>query len=158
MRTIREQLSRRAKDHPSLQAFADVAHAAYLALRGEHTAAIAAFERIIDALQALEPGADVARVSRFVAYAQALNAVGEHARAKRYLTESLARAGADVTRLVAHYLEPQRQLALAEAGLGNHAEAVRMLDALLTQIRRARSAAVDRAAAQGARRGRAVDE
>ena len=35
--------------------------------------------------------------------------------------------------MVVHYLEPQRQLALAEAGLGNHAEAVRMLDALLAE-------------------------
>jgi tetratricopeptide (TPR) repeat protein len=131
VRTIREQLSRRAKEHPSLQSFADVAHASYLTLRGDHTAAVAAFERIIDRCGALGPTLSWPTFRACVAYAQALNAVGEHARAKRYLTESLERAGSDVTRLVVHYLEPQRQLALAEAGLGNHAEAVRMLDALL---------------------------
>ena len=48
VRTIREQLSRRAKEYRSLQSFADVAHASYLTLRGDHTVAIAAFERIID--------------------------------------------------------------------------------------------------------------
>jgi tetratricopeptide (TPR) repeat protein len=130
-RTIHEQLSRRAKEHRSLQSFADVAHAAYLTLRGDHTAAIAAFERIIDHCGTLSPALSWPTFRASVAYAQALNAVGEHARAKRYLTESLERAGADVTRLVMYYLEPQRQLALAEAGLGNHAEAVRLLDALL---------------------------
>ena len=133
VRTIREQLSRRAKEHPSLQSFADVAHATYLTLRGDHAVAIATFERIIDRCRTLSPALSWPTFRGCVAYAQALNAVGEHARAKRYLTESLERAGADVTRLVVHYLEPQRQLALAEAGLGNHAEAVRMLDALLSK-------------------------
>ena len=131
VRTIREQLSRRAKEHPSLQSYADVAHATYLTLRGDYTAAIAAFERIIDRCRTLAPALSWPTFRACVAYAQALNAVGEHARAKSYLTESLERAGSDVNRLVMHYLEPQRQLALAEVGLGNHAEAVRMLDALL---------------------------
>ena len=36
-----------------------------------------------------------------------------------------ARRHQDVERLVVHYFEPQRQLALAEAGLGNYDEAVR---------------------------------
>jgi tetratricopeptide (TPR) repeat protein len=131
VRTIREQLTRRAKDHPSLQAFADVAHATYLTLRGEHSAAIAAFERMHDKFRVVEPALTWPAFRAGFAFAQALNAVGEHARAKRYASESLSRAGADAGRVVGHYLEPHRQLALAEAGLGNHAEAVRILDDLL---------------------------
>jgi hypothetical protein len=131
VRTIREQLTRRAKDHPSLQAFADVAHATYMALRGEHHAAIASFERMHEKLRQGDPAVTWPAFRASFALAQALNAVGEHARAKRYASESLSRAGADAGRVVGHYLEPKRQLALAEAGLGNHAEAVRMLDDLL---------------------------
>jgi hypothetical protein len=131
VRTIREQLSRRAKDHPSLQAFADIAHASYLALRGEHTAAIAAFERFHDRLRAQDPRTAWPAFRASFAFASALNSVGEHERAKRYATENLARAGADVGRVVGHYAEPQRQLALAEAGLGRHEAALQILDALL---------------------------
>jgi hypothetical protein len=133
VRTIREQLSRRSKDHPSLQAFADVAHCTYLAMRGEHVAAIAAFESFHEKLGALEPALTWPAFRASFAFAGVLNAMGEHERAKRYATESLARAGADVERVVGHYLEPQRQLALAEAGLGHHAQAVSRLDALLSK-------------------------
>jgi hypothetical protein len=45
----------------------------------------------------------------------------------------LTRAGSQVQRVVGHYLEPQRQLALAEAGLGHHAAAAAALDALLSR-------------------------
>jgi tRNA A-37 threonylcarbamoyl transferase component Bud32 len=131
VRTIREQVSRRAKDHASLQPYADVAHATYLTLRGQHSAAIAAFERLSERLRIQDPALRWPVYRACFAYAEALNIVGEHVRAKRYASESLALAGKDVGRVVAHYLEPQRQLALAEAGLGNHAEAVRMLDGLL---------------------------
>ncbi len=133
VRTIREQLSRRAKDHPSLQSFADIAHASYLTLRGDHVVAIAAFERIIDRCRSMDPSLSWSTFRACIAYAHALNAIGQHERAKSYVTEALERAGADVPRLVVHYLEPQRQLALAEAGLGNHAEAVRILDSLLAE-------------------------
>jgi hypothetical protein len=131
VRTIREQLARRAKDHPSLQAFADVAHCSYLAMRGEHVAAIAAFENLHERLRTLEPALAWPALRASFAFASALNAAGEHARAKQYTCEILERAGKDVASVVGHYLEPQRQLALAEAGLGNHAEAVAILDGLL---------------------------
>ena len=136
VRTIREQLSRRAKDHPSLQAFADVAHCAYLAMRGDHKAAIEGFERLHEGLRAQDPELGWPAFRASFAFANALNAAGQHERAKCYATESLARAGADVAQVVGHYLEPQRQLALAEAGLGNHAQATAMLDDLLERSAR----------------------
>ncbi|HMI91777.1 MAG TPA: hypothetical protein VK509_10465, partial [Polyangiales bacterium] len=117
---------------PSLQVFADVAHASYLALRGEHVAAIAAYDQIYAGLRELDADTAWPAFRACFACAHALNALGDHARAKQLVTEILARAGADeVSRVVAHYLEPQRQLALAEAGLGNHAQAIELLDGLL---------------------------
>ena len=131
VRTIREQLTRRANDHPSLRVFADVAHCSYLTLRGEHRAAIAAFERLHEQLGELEPELAWPAFRASFALAAALNAAGEHERAKNYATESLRRAGADVERVVAHYLEPQRQLALAEAGRRERERARQQHDCLL---------------------------
>jgi hypothetical protein len=132
-RTIREQLARRAKDHPSLQAYAEIAHLNYLALRGEHAAAISGFERLHAQLATLDPALTWPAFRASFVFASALNAVGDHAGAKRYASESLRRAGTkDAERVVVHYFEPQRQLALAEAGLGNHDEAVRILDGMLS--------------------------
>ena len=102
-------------------------------MRGEHAAAIAAFERLHAELAKRDPALAWPAFRASFAFASALNAVGDHARAKRYAQrEPAARRRQDVERVVVHYLEPQRQLALAEAGLGNHDEAVRMLDGLLS--------------------------
>jgi hypothetical protein len=51
VRAIREQLARRSKDHASLQVSADVTDATHAMLLGEHTAAIALYERILDELK-----------------------------------------------------------------------------------------------------------
>jgi hypothetical protein len=104
-----------------------------LTLRGDHAAAIAAFEAILERCRSVEPSLSWPTFRACAAYAQALNAVGQHERAKRHATETITRGGADVQRFVVHYLEPQRQLALAEAGLGHHSEATRILDELLAE-------------------------
>jgi hypothetical protein len=113
-----------------LQKFADAAHAAYLMLRGELSAAIALYERI---LPEFPLRGRVAFETTRAYYAQALNLAGHHARAKTVVREVIDGMVADDHRLVVHFLELERQLGLAEAGLGNHAEAVRILDALLGQ-------------------------
>src|SRR5262249_26466876 len=122
-----EQLARRAQDVPSLAGYAELAHAGYLSLRGALPEAIDRFEK---ALPEFPIRKRVLWLAARGYLAQALNRNGEHARAKLLLTEALAQLDPDDA---AHglSLEPKRQLALAEAGLGNHAEAVRMLDALL---------------------------
>jgi hypothetical protein len=124
-----EQLARRAEEITSLKAYAGAANAAYLALRGELPAAIKAYEEVL-------PEFPLCRRVMWLAmrgyFAQALNAAGEHMRAKQLLSEAIARLDPADDVLVLS-LESRRQLALAEAGLGNHAEAVRMLDGLLQQ-------------------------
>jgi hypothetical protein len=124
-----EQLARRADEIPTLQLWAQAAHAAYLMLRGALPAAIEAFECV---LPEFPLRGRTAWLPMRAYFAQALNLVGQHARAKQVLTEALAQLdpGDD---MIALSLEAHRQLALAEAGLGHHAEAERALDALLAQ-------------------------
>jgi hypothetical protein len=64
-------------------------------------------------------------------YADALNRAGEHARARGVLLEALSTMLPDEDQVVSRFLEPQRQLALAEAGLGNHSQATQLLNDLL---------------------------
>jgi tRNA A-37 threonylcarbamoyl transferase component Bud32 len=130
MRRIWEQLVRRAKEVRELETYADAAHAAYLTMRGEHAGAIALYERI---LPQLPPRERVAWSTIRAHAAEAMIAAGQHARAKQLLLEIFAHASPADYAMVGRFLEPQRQLALAEAGLGNHAEALRMLDELLAK-------------------------
>ena len=124
-----EQVSRRAQDVPSLQAYADLARAAYLTLRGDLETAISAFERV---LPEFPIGQRVLWLAMRGYFASALNLAGQHERAKALLTEALTHPDAELD-VLALTLDSQRQLALAEAGLGNHAEAARQLDALLAE-------------------------
>jgi hypothetical protein len=128
VRRTSEQLARRANDLPPLRVYAQAAHAAYLTLRGELSEAIALYEQILPEF----------RIKRRVAwssirafYADALNRAGEHARAREVVLEVMSNASPEEHMIVGRYLEPQRQLALAEAGLRNFDEATRSLDALL---------------------------
>jgi hypothetical protein len=66
-------------------------------------------------------------------FARALNAVGAHARAKAVAEEVLSNMLPSDHELAAHFLEAQRQLSLAESGLGNHARAALLLDELLAK-------------------------
>jgi hypothetical protein len=127
VRRTSEQLARRSKDAPTLRAYADAAHAAYLALRGELPAAITAYEQLLPEFP-LRNRVMWLAVRGF--FAEALNLAGQHARARTMLREALAllEHGDDTIVLS---LESRRQLALAEAGLGNHAEAMRMLEELI---------------------------
>jgi tetratricopeptide (TPR) repeat protein len=125
-----EQLARRAESLPALEKYAEAAQAAYLALRGETAAAIALFERVI---AKLPPRNSVSWSLVRAWFAEALNAAGEHARARAVALETLSHTVPGDFQVVGRYLEPQRQLALAEAGLGNHALAATLLDDLLTK-------------------------
>lgn len=130
VRRIAEQLERRAKELPSLAVYADAAKAAYLSLRGDLEAAIALYETVLPQLGVRRR---VAWLSVRAFYADALNRAGEHTRAKEVLLEALSTMLPGEDEIVSRFLEPQRQLALAEAGLGNHARAVQSLDDLLTR-------------------------
>jgi tetratricopeptide (TPR) repeat protein len=123
-----EQLARKAKSLPVLSVYADFAHAAYLALRGELSAAIELYEKV---LPQLPPQRRKNWLSARAYFADVLNHAGQHARAKQVATEALSHLHGEEHAVLVFTLEPRRQLALAEAGLGNHAEAVRLLDAAL---------------------------
>jgi hypothetical protein len=129
-RRTSEQLARRGRDVESLRKHAEAARAAHLLLAGDLKAAAALYERILPAFPLRQT---VAYETTRAFYAQALNLAGEHARAKEVVTEVISGMVEQDHRIAVHFLEPQRQLALAEAGLGNHLEAVRILDTLLAK-------------------------
>jgi hypothetical protein len=123
-----EQLARRAKDVEALRPFANAAHAAYLALRGEPEAAMSLYEETLPNFPIKKRvGWETTRAY----YADVLNRAGRHDRAREVALEVVSNMAAEDHLLVGHFLEPQRQLALAEAGLGNTEDATRQLDGLL---------------------------
>lgn len=128
-RAIAEQLTRSAHDVDSLRLYADAARAADLMLRGDALQSVALYERIIDEFPVRRR---IAYERTRTHYAQALNLAGEPARAKAIALEVInAMEEADHELLL--FIEAHRQLALAEAALGNHAEAIHIVDALLAQ-------------------------
>ncbi|HMJ12546.1 MAG TPA: AAA family ATPase, partial [Polyangiaceae bacterium] len=130
LRRTWEQLTRRALEVPSLQPFADMAHAACLTNRGDFDAAIAKYQRI---LPQFAPRRRAQWQTVRAHFARALNAAGDHARAKALIRDTFACRTEQDERIATMSLESDRQLALAEMGLGNHAEAARQLDALLAK-------------------------
>jgi tetratricopeptide (TPR) repeat protein len=128
-RRTAEQLSRRAKDVEVLRKYAHAAQAAYLLLRGEVGKALSLYEKILPEFP-LRGSVAYERVRS--QYAQALNLAGDHARAKAVALEAISGKREADNRLF-HFLEAYRQLALAEAGLGNFDEAVAILEPLLAE-------------------------
>jgi hypothetical protein len=125
-----EQLARRAEHLPPLEPFARLAQATYLSLRGDLTGAITEFERV---LPDFAPHSRFGWLSMRGQFADALNRAGQHARARQVTLDGLVCSAREDYVSVIQHLEPQRQLALAEAGLGNHARAIELLDALLAE-------------------------
>jgi hypothetical protein len=125
-----EQLARRSREIPSLELYAEAAHAAYLTLRGNYRAAIPRWEALIERAP---PKQRVGWAPFRWMCAHALNAIGEHARARDLLRATMAHLTDADRELALPYAEVTRQLALAEAGLENHAEAVRILDEFLAK-------------------------
>jgi tetratricopeptide (TPR) repeat protein len=130
VRRLSEQLARRANDVPGLKNYAEAAHAIYLSMRGNHAEALSAFEAV---LPYIPMRGRVAWHSIRAFYADALNRAGHHQRAKQVAEEILANAIPGEEVMVVRFLEPQRQLALAEAGLGNYARAVQKLEAAISR-------------------------
>jgi hypothetical protein len=124
------QLERRAQDVVTLKPQAEAARAAYLMLRGDVSAAISLYEKLLPCFPFRRcVGWETTRAY----FARALNACGAHERAKAVLQEVMANMVPSDEAYVAHFLEVRRQFALAESGLGNHAAAGTMLDELLAK-------------------------
>lgn len=130
VRRTYQQLQRTSESVPTLRVHAACARAAYLSLRGDHAEAIASYERIV---AELEPRRSVAWLPTRGLFARALNRAGQHARAKALLTETLAHV-TDVDRGVRVLcFEVRRQLAIADAALGQLEQAARAIDAMLEE-------------------------
>jgi tRNA A-37 threonylcarbamoyl transferase component Bud32 len=122
------QLERRSREVPALKWQAEVANAAYLMLRGNATEAIARYEKVLPGFPIRgRVGWETTRAY----FARALNAEGAHERAREVATEVVSNMLPADHAYVAHFLEAQRQLALAESGLGNPARGAALLDDLL---------------------------
>lgn len=130
VRLASEQLARRARDFSSLEPYAEAAHAGYLMIRGNLSAAIA---RLPALLLRFPARGRAGWVSLRWIYADALNRKGEHARAREVVLEALAATSPADHAFALPYAELVRQHALAEAGLGNFAEAVRILEQFLAE-------------------------
>jgi hypothetical protein len=113
---------------PSLRPYADAAKAAHLMLRGDLSEAISLYEKTVPELPARRR---VAWLSVRACFGRALNAAGQFARAKHLLSEALACCPREDFAIAMQHLEPQRQLALADAGLGDHRAAIERLDRLI---------------------------
>ena len=129
-RTARE-LARLALELPSLALEARRARATYLLLRARHGEVIALLEQ--------QAGAEMTMGStrEHGLLARAYNARGEHGKARDTCTQALSQLCEADLRYVLVNLHTQIELAQAEAGLGNFAEACELLDALLLAHREA---------------------
>jgi hypothetical protein len=106
---------------------ANCARAAYLSLRGDHDQAIELYEQIV---AELVPRVTIAWLPMRGHFAGALNRAGQHARAKALLTETFEHVRQADREVLMLCFEPRRQLALADAGLGEIALANAQLRAL----------------------------
>jgi hypothetical protein len=130
VRRTYQQLERSADEVPSLRVHAACARAAYLSLRGDHAQAIACYEPIV---AELEPRQSIAWLPTRGLFARALNQAGEHARAKALLLETFQHVTETDRAVRVLCFEPRRQLAIAQAALGDRAQALASLQALLVE-------------------------
>jgi hypothetical protein len=128
-RRMAEQLARASKDVASLRRYAAAAQAAHALVSGDVRRAVALYAAV---LPEFPLRARVCYERTWTHYAQALNQAGEHAHAKAIALELIS-SMVDADRLHFLFLDAHRQLALAEAGLGNHREAVQILDGLIAE-------------------------
>jgi hypothetical protein len=123
-----QQLLRSASAWPSVLAYATLAQAGYLVLRGDARAALALEP---DVLHQFRPGARHGWAIAHALIARAHNELGDFARAKQLCVDALARVAAGDRQFPLLYLELERQLALARVGLGQHTEAEQLIAQLL---------------------------
>jgi tetratricopeptide (TPR) repeat protein len=124
-----EQVQRLVKNVPSLALLLERARGAYMLLRKHFVEAVPVLERCLE-----EPEAAVVGWARaHGALARALNALGLHERARDACLRAVRALTPEDLLFPAMNLGVQVELALAHAGLGQHALAVSQLDALLAQ-------------------------
>jgi tetratricopeptide (TPR) repeat protein len=130
VRRTYQQLERTAQEVPTLRVQADCARAAYLSLRGDHVEAVELFERVVAQLPARR---SVAWLPARGELALALNRAGEHERAKALLLDTMTHV-TDTDRAVRVLcFEVRRQLAIAQAALGESETAIAAIEHMLAE-------------------------
>jgi tetratricopeptide (TPR) repeat protein len=130
MKHALEQLKELRREVPSLERVAERAEGAYFLLRHK-TEAVEALSRVL----AEEPLGTVGWARAHGTLARALNAVGEHERARETCLRALDHLSPEDLSFTAMNLGIEIELALAEAGLGKHALAAQNLDELIAAHR-----------------------
>jgi serine/threonine-protein kinase len=125
MKRAAKQLEKLCNEIPSLTVYVSRARGAHLLLRG----------KVEEALEPLEQGLGLQHYVGWTrgmgTLARAYNELGRHAEAKDTCLRALAATKPENQDFVAMNLIVQIELALADAGLGNHAAATELLDALI---------------------------
>jgi hypothetical protein len=122
-----QQLQQLSQEVPSLERVTRLAHGTYLALRGSPEEALAWLDGVERPLE--NAGWSRGRGT----LASALNALGQHARAKEVCLDVVGHLSEVDFEFPAMTLNVQIELAIAEASLGESAAAVARLDGLLKQ-------------------------
>lgn len=131
MKRTAEQLEKVAAEIPSLALLAKATRATYLARSGRGKRAVELFEELmVDA----QPRRLIGWAFMAGIYAGCLNDLGQHERAAALCRERMAHVQPGDRPFTAHYLELERQLALAEAGSGDPSAGAARLHALLQEF------------------------
>jgi tetratricopeptide (TPR) repeat protein len=129
MKQTLEQIRRLAQTIPSQKAIAVRCHGSYLLLRRRYAEAVAVLEPVVTE----EPLALVGWARTHGSLARALNALGEHVRAREICERALATIAPGDLAFRANNLSLQIEYALSLANLGETASAAKALDELLEQ-------------------------
>jgi hypothetical protein len=128
-RTV-EQVEQLATEIPSLVRSAKLARAALLVLRDTPAEALSIYEEVVGNA---EPRAFMGWGRSMGHWAEALNMLGRHEDARRLCERALAALSEDDRWFVRMFLGIEIQLAMADAGLGRQAEAVKQLETLIAK-------------------------
>lgn len=132
LKRTNDQLTRLAKEIPSLLRYSKLAHSAYLLARGDWAAALAENK---DILRDEAPRAHAGWAGIVGAIASTHNSLGNYAEAKRICEDALGHLTEADRPFAVMNLKLYTELALARAGLGELQEAANSLDALLEEHR-----------------------
>jgi tetratricopeptide (TPR) repeat protein len=128
LKHARQQLLRRAAEVPSIAVFGRLAAALIQLSRGRCAEALETFEQLKDEFRPRERNGWASLPATMAA---AYTGVGEPARARALCLETLAIIRPTDFEFPMAYVHVERELARAEAALGQHAEAAHRIDAMI---------------------------
>ena len=128
LKRIAERLDQLAQQVPSLGYDAIMVRAEYHHAKGDHERAFAISKPILDSTQ---DRGFIGRSNAMATFCRGLNQLGQHEEAKAVLLPMIERLTPSDRRVAALYINLERELAHAYAGLGDHDAAACVIDAAL---------------------------